>query len=563
MSMRSLLGACLIALLSVGSLAAAAAEVADAVMKKDKAAVRALLQKRVDVNAPQVDGATALHWAVQQDDMETVDLLIRAGANVKAVTRTGGSPMSLAAINGSAPMLEKLLAAGAEINAPLTMYGDTALMLAARTGKPEAVKVLLDRGANVNVKETWGGTTALMYAVQEKHKDVVQLLASRGADVNARSKVVPVTRGGGGADRASPPRDPNPDEKPTTGFSGGLTALGIAARDGDRASAEVLIAAGADLSALSGDGKTPLNLAIYNGHYDLASFLIDKGSNVNLGDADAFTPLFLAVDRRNMEVSNTIPWIVTTDPLPLIEKLLVSGADPNARVKSTPSYRGSIAGQTRLRYAGGTALTRAAFSGDLAMTKLLLKHGADPFIATNDNTTPLMAAAGYGFIDNYSVQRGEAERLEVLKIFVQLGGDVNEANNLGITPLMTAAHISQLSIIQYLVDQGADLTAHDTGKGNGASTEPLMPIDYAVGVTTFQPNAIVYREAAVNLIQKMMDERNIKHTTSECTLRGFTCGDIDPKTATPAQVQILRQRQQGNRVEGITGGLGVAPKPQQ
>src|SRR5688572_13502655 len=114
MSMRSLLGACLIALLSVGSLAAAAAEVADAVMKKDKAAVRALLQKRVDVNAPQVDGATALHWAVQQDDMETVDLLIRAGANVKAVTRTGGSPMSLAAINGSAPMLEKLLAAGAE-----------------------------------------------------------------------------------------------------------------------------------------------------------------------------------------------------------------------------------------------------------------------------------------------------------------------------------------------------------------------------------------------------------------------------------------------------------------
>ena len=90
-----------------------------------------------------------------------------------------------------------------------------------------------------------------------------------------------------------------------------------------------------------------------------------------------------------------------------------------------------------------------------------------------------------------------------------------------------------------------------------------MPIDYAVGVTTFQPNAIVYREAAVNLIQKMMDERNIKHTTSECTLRGFTCGDIDPKTATPAQVQILRQRQQGNRVEGITGGLGVAPKPQQ
>jgi len=562
MSMKYVTGACVIVLLSIANLAAAAADLADAAMKKDKQAIRALLQKKADVNAPQIDGATALHWAVQWDDLETVELLIKAGANVKAVTRTGGTAMSLAAINGNAAMLDRLLAAGAEINAPLTMYGDTALMLAARTGKPDAVKVLLDHGANINAKESWGNTTALMYAAQEKHTDVVQLLAARGADINARSKIVPVTKGGGGADRAEAPRDLKPNEKPASGFSGGLTALGISARDGDQATADVLIKAGADLNALSGDGKTPLVLAIYNGHYDLASFLIDKGSDVNLGDADAFTPLFLAVDRRNMEVSNTIPWIVTADPLPLIEKLLVKGADPNARVKNTPTYRGSIAGQTRLRYAGGTALTRAAFSGDLTLTRLLLKYGADPTIATNDHTTPLMAAAGYGFIDTYSVQRTEAERLAVLKTFVELGGDINEANNLGITPIMTAAHIAQLSIIQYLVDQGADLSAHDTGKGNGASTEPLMPIDYAVGVTTFQPNAIVYREKAVELIQKMMDERGIKHTTSECTLRGFTCADIDPKTATPAQIQTLRKRQQGNRVEGITGGLGVAPKQQ-
>jgi hypothetical protein len=89
-----------------------------------------------------------------------------------------------------------------------------------------------------------------------------------------------------------------------------------------------------------------------------------------------------------------------------------------------------------------------------------------------------------------------------------------------------------------------------------------MPIDYAIGVTTFQPNAIVYRDKAVELIQKMMDERKIKHTTSECTLRGFTCGDIDPKTASPQQILTLRQRQQGNRVEGITGGLGLQPKQQ-
>jgi hypothetical protein len=168
-----------------------------------------------------------------------------------------------------------------------------------------------------------------------------------------------------------------------------------------------------------------------------------------------------------------------------------------------------------------------------------------------------MAACGYGFIDSYSFGKSPEERLQVVKLLVELGANVNASSDEGITPLMAAGHLAVLPIIQYLVDQGADLSAHDIGKGNGQSLEPLMPIDYAIGVTTFQPNAIVNRPEAEALMRKMMAERGIKHTTSECTLRGFTCGDIDPKTASPAQVAILRARQTGNQVEGITGGLGV------
>ena len=155
-------------------------------MNGNKAAVRTLLQKKADVNAPQIDGTTALHWAVQADDLETADLLIRAGANVSAANRAGATPLLLAAVNGNAAMIEKLIKAGADPNAPLTKSGDTALMMAARTGKIDAVKVLLDRGAKVNAKETWGDTTALMWAVSERHPDVVKLLIERGADVNAR-----------------------------------------------------------------------------------------------------------------------------------------------------------------------------------------------------------------------------------------------------------------------------------------------------------------------------------------------------------------------------------------
>ena len=70
-------------------IAAAPSEVADAVMKGDKPAVRALIQRKANVNAPQVDGSTALHWAVQADDLELVSLLIGAGANATTANKLG------------------------------------------------------------------------------------------------------------------------------------------------------------------------------------------------------------------------------------------------------------------------------------------------------------------------------------------------------------------------------------------------------------------------------------------------------------------------------------------
>ena len=103
MGMRRLVGSCAVGLLlSMASLGAAGSDVADAVMRGDTAAVRALLAQKADVNAPQADGATALHWAVYREDLATADLLIRAGANVKAANREGATPLSLACINGNA-----------------------------------------------------------------------------------------------------------------------------------------------------------------------------------------------------------------------------------------------------------------------------------------------------------------------------------------------------------------------------------------------------------------------------------------------------------------------------
>jgi len=127
---------------------------------------------------------------------------------------------------------------------------------------------------------------------------------------------------------------------------------------------------------------------------------------------------------------------------------------------------------------------------------------------------------------------------------------------------MAAANMGHTKVIQYLVDKGADLGAYDLGKKNdgafGASVEPLMPVDYAIGVGTFVPNnAVIIHEDAVALMAKEMKARGIAHTTSECTLRGFSCSQVkvDPKVATPAEIIRARKFATGHQIEGLTGGL--------
>ena len=560
--MPRVLGFLFTAMLVTVSARAATSEVADAAMKGSRDAVRALLLRKADVNAPQIDGTTALHWAVRSDDLELADLLIRAGAHPSAANREGVTPMQLAAMNGSASMIVRLIKAGANPTAPFTEFGDTALMMAARTGKTDAIDVLLEGGVKVNAVETWGGTTALMWAVSERHPAAVKVLIDHGADVNARSNFVAAANGRGFEGRTPSASRAGQNPRGAEEFaSGSLTPLMFAAREGDVESARFLVAAGADVNAIAGDGKDALGLAIFNGNYEAAAFLVDSKSNVNQADTQGFTPLFWAVDRRNMETAPNFPWMVTADPLPLITKLLDAGANPNALVNNTPRAR-MRAGSPRIVFA--TPLMRAAFSGDLELVKLLLAHGADPRIISKDGETMVEAAAGLGFIQGYSKGRTPAERLEVVKLFVERGADVNAADDYGITPLMVAANMGDTKIIQYLVDVGADLGAFDLGKKNdgafGASVEPLMPIDYAIGVGTFVPNnAVIIHEDAVALMARLMKERGIAHPTSECTLRGFTCAqaNVDPKVATPGEIARMRATAVGHQVTGVTGGLDV------
>ena len=504
----------LVLLLSTLSFAATASDVADAVMNKNPEALRILLQKKADVNLPQADGTTALHWAVRWNDAAAADLLIRAGARVKAPNREGAAPLFLACENGSAMMIEKLLAAGEDANSVVLTHGETALMMAARSGNVDAVKMLLDHGAKVNAKEDLDGTTALMWAADENHAAVIRLLAERGADLNAQAKIITAAaerRGGNGgaaAAAAAALAAAAEDYVPPAKVKGGLTALVMASRNDNLDSIQALLSAGANVNKTSADGTSPLLAAVQNGFYSAGSALLEKGANPNLANGKGWTPLYIAVKNRNLE-TGTIPLPNTVGPLDFIKLLLDRGADPNLRISADTEVHSGFKAQW-LKEAGATPFFRAAVSGDLTVMKLLMAHGADPNIATSDRTTALMGAAGIGWSDGFSHEYSEKETLEVIQLLLDKGADINAVNDPGMTALHGAAHKAANQAILLLVARGAKLDVKDKGKVGsfGNSNAGLTPLEWAQGVPIGASSGI-YKAETVALLTRLMNERGV------------------------------------------------------
>jgi ankyrin repeat protein len=483
------------ALLALSGLAASAADLrlVTAAKNGDRAAVTSLLQQKLDVNASEADGTTALHWAVRSDDLELVDRLIKAGANVKTANRYGVTPLYLAGVNGSAPMIEKLLKAGADAN-EVTTEGQTALMTAARTGNVPAAKVLLANGAKVDAKETWQGQTALLWAVAQKHPEMVKELIAHGADVNVRTATKIWER----QNTAEPREKWMP--------LGAQTPLMFAAREGCAACVPILAAAKADLNATDIDDKlTPLILALTNGHYDAAAALIEAGADVNMQDNLGRTPLYTAVDAHTMPVSNRpSPKEVDEElsSLDVIKLLLAKGAEVNVQLKAGQPYRTKLdRGTDGMLGAGTTPLVRAAKAADHVVMKLLFEKGADPKLATRNGVTPLMAAAGVGTNDADTTGRVKLQPdiIESIKLCLEAGVDINAIESTGRSALFGAALQGFDKVVQFLVDRGAKVDLKDR---NGRTA--LDAASGLAGGAGFDGSAGVAHEATIAVLKKLM-----------------------------------------------------------
>jgi ankyrin repeat protein len=428
---------------------------ADAVERRDTRAIETLLTGKVEVNAPQADGATALHWAAHLDDAALVTRLIAAGADVNAANDHGVTPLGLGCENGNAAIVAALLTAGANPNA-VPSSGETALMTAARVGALDVVNALLSRGAAVNVREPSHQQTALMWAVSRGHADVARRLIEAGADINARSRIRRRT-----VQLANRYGDQNSVRGVTEIDLGGFTPLLFAARVGSVGSAAHLLAAGANVNDAAPNGATPLIVAAHSGHGAVGAHLLDRGADPNAGTV-GYTALHAAVLRGD---------------LALVRALLAHGANPNAPLaKGTPSRYYSKDYAFNENLVGASPLWLAARFGEPAVVRALAEAGGAARGAMPDGTTALMTAiiptrglgtfrAGdrreryQGPADVAAKGDGEDEdiTLQTVAAALDVGADINAANNDGDTALHLAAGLALNRVVQLLVERGASL----------------------------------------------------------------------------------------------------------
>jgi ankyrin repeat protein len=481
---RRLLVACgaVLLLWIVGVSGAGRSVVADAAMKGDKAALRTLLQQKSDVNAPQIDGATALHWAVYRDDLATLDLLIRAGATIDVANREGITPLAMACLYGNVSMINKLIKAGADVK-QRGPNGQTPLMLAARNGEPEAIRVLIAAGAEVNAKEPVRGTTALMWAVEQKHPSAVKALLDGGADFKARS-------GGAGLPRAYMSGRVNTAAVEAAvrrraaaaaagrtyeeqlifegvngrfgapGGAGGQGAAGgrAAAAAGQQGAPAAAGAAGQQQPAAAGGGRGRGGRGAGGRAQGAGQPAADAQAEVENPDNPENTEVVVAgLVGGGSGGLTALVFAAREGDLESANLLLEAGADVN----QVTEY-------------GWTPLLTATNNRHYKLGTFLIDWGADVNIANKGKWTPLYLATDNRNIEggDYPVQKPDMDHLEYIKVLLDHGAAPNgqaKDNTLsrtiftmqwflesGVTPFVRAAQSSDTALMKLLLQYGAD-----------------------------------------------------------------------------------------------------------
>ena len=499
---------------------------------------------------------TPLHLAAQNGRAETVKALLAAGANVNAATSSGGaSALHFAASSGDAATVEALLNKGAAVNVREAAFSQTPLMWAAAANRVSAISALIKRGADLEaVTRTQSipeqekkdraylitrsrrlaamksadallapkavaaapdaATSAQATAATPRTAPPSAASAVQSAAPSAAPSAASAAAAAAPAEAAAPTGNSDTRITPTlgdrrvrgpsygdlVGSKGGNTALLLAVRDGQTAAVNALLMGGAKINhASAGDSTTPLLMAAINGRFDLAKLLLDRGADPKLASTANATPLYAVINvvwaPKAAYPQPVAQYQSNITYLELMEALVKAGADVNVRLTKHLWYMSYNFDQLSVSTAGATPFWRAAYGTDLDAMKLLLKHGADPGIATikpagrlpgseeldadiaagkdpsglpsvPDNgpgVYAIHAASGAGYGEGFAAnahRHAPDSWVPTVKFLVEeLKADVNARDFKGYTPLHHAAARGDDALITYLVSKGADVMA--------------------------------------------------------------------------------------------------------
>lgn len=379
----------------------------------------------------------------------------------------------------SIEIIRVLLDKGANVNQP-TRY-KTALMHAAGEGHVDFVQLLLEKGAQVNTRTDEG--TALIEAVIGGHTEIVKLLLASGADVKAvnhlnEQAVILAARQ---RNYRKPSVEPSAEilqlllaqgADPNATNRYGETALMFA---NTAAKVKLLVAAGAQLETKDEEGRTALHKAALKGDAGVAGAMIASGANVNAADNEGSNALLHALDNENLAYGDdraTLP----KRRLEVAQTLLLAKSlDVNAQNND-----------------GETALMRAVRLENAELVKALLTRGADRkrIDVFGDTAATLAYASAKTDLEQLlPAPKFKRQPVNVLNAFLRTaigrkdeprvrellnaGADPNYEYAIGYahksiktTVLVLAAGLGQPSIVQLLLDKGADVNAQGLISGS-------------------------------------------------------------------------------------------------
>jgi ankyrin repeat protein len=433
-------------------------------MEGSRLVVEAALASGVDKEFADYEGFTPFLCAVENGHLEIAQILLARGVNPKARTKNGYNAVHLAAGTGNLELLQTVVSLGLEVDPANATTLSCSLGNAAQKGYVDVIKYLLEKGAKADrpgrywqplhavalgpqslAKETEHSRNAVCRKPAGTEDDYVasaELLLACGADINARAAT-------------------------------GATPLSLALRYGFHRMADLLIAKGAALDGRAVNGQTLLHMACQGGNKKVAELLLAKGATIEACDNDGATPLHVAADYGRLELvelllsrqaklgaktnygSTALHYAAQghqgnpDEPPPEADYAAVAGMliRHGADVRAVASSRGA------------QPLHMAAVSGNMPVVRVLLDHGALLDVPDNYGQTPFLIACGGGWTD-------------IAKLLLKRGANYKLRTGGGEAALHQAAASGNLELVSLLLSLGLDV--NDDGAEPGCT-----PLCYA------------------------------------------------------------------------------------